>query len=136
MTPWSQFDLDAARQRTEKARNPAKAAVQAEQEREKWAAGEEGKLQDAIIQYCELNGLYVLWSRRDKKTRSRKGHPDLSIWGRDKRSVLIECKAGNNHTDDDQEKCIAELRAAGAAVAVVWNLHDAIAFIRKHLDPL
>lgn len=135
MTPISPDQFQIMQARTSRAINPKAAAAKDDQAREKLAAGKEKELQDAIVQYCELNGLYVLRPRMDKKATIRKGHPDLSIWGRDCRSVLIECKAGYNKPDEDQWKCIGELRAAGAAVLVCWSLQDAIHFIRTHLNP-
>lgn len=133
MTPISEHDLQAMRQRTERARNPAKAKADDAAKAEKYAEGQEKELQDQIQQFAEMKGCYVLRPRMDKKTNFRKGHPDLSIWGADKRSVLIECKAGDNEPDADQIKAINELRVAGAAVTVAYNLKQACDFIIRHL---
>lgn len=133
MMPITESDLQAMRQRTERARNPEKAKANDVAKVEKWARGEESKLQDAIQQFAEMKGCYVLRARMDCKTTFRKGHPDLSIWGPDKRSVLIEAKTEGNEPDADQIKAINELRIAGAAVTVAYNLKQACDFIIHHL---
>lgn len=129
----SEFALQNMQRTLARNRNPAAAAARDAAKAEKWAAGEEKSLQDAIQKDCERRGYFVYRSRMDKKTTGRKGFPDLVVYGPLGKCVHIETKSGTNKPSEEQEKCINELRAAGQWVLVCWNFPDAIEFIKTHL---
>lgn len=132
--PISEFELQTMQRRTEKARHPAAAAAVDTAKREKWAAGEEKELQDAIEGYAQLHGCYVVRPPMHKRSQLPLGFPDLSIYfcGR---CVFVEAKTQGNDLSPDQIKCHKEMRRCGCIIETVFTLQDAIAFVRRHLLP-
>lgn len=120
------------RARTERARNPVKAAQQDAAKAEKFAAGREKELQDQIEQYALVNGCYVLRPPMHKRSQLPKGYPDLTIM-RDARCCCVEAKAEGGKLDEDQAACHMQLNAANIPVIVAWNFESSAAFIRRHL---
>jgi len=132
--PISSLDLANIERKLARARDPKAAAAKDEAAREKWAAGQEKALQEAIEQYAQLHGCYVVRPPMHKRSQFPKGYPDLSIHFAAK-SVFIEAKTKGNTLSDDQRRCHEDMRRCGCMVTAVWNLPDAIEFIRLHLLP-
>lgn len=129
-------DLAAIQHRLQRARNP-KAAAKADAEQatakaEKHAAGQEKSLQDAIQQFAEMKGCYVLRARMDRKSTLNHAHPDLTIWA-GSRCCAVEVKAQGGRLSAEQAQAIHLLFLAGCPVEVCWNLKQACDFIIRHL---
>lgn len=129
MTPISEFELQAMQSKLARNRNPAAADTA---KREKWAAGEEKDFQREIARYCDLNSIYCLAPAFGKKTRLKRGHPDMTLM-RNGLVCCVETKTEGATTTPDQDTCISELKVKGIPVLVACSLEEAIAFIRLHL---
>lgn len=128
----SEFEIRAMQQRTARAIDPVAAQAKDAAKREKWARGQEADFQREIARYCDLHSIYVLAPAFGKKTRLKRGHPDLTLM-RNGRVCCIETKTEGATLTADQEACIAELRLKGVPVDVCWDLVSAIEFIKIHL---
>ena len=95
----------------------------------KYAAGEERKLQDAIAQWLDFEGIYFESDRMDKRTSGKKGRADFRICANG-RWLSVEAKAGNQTLTSEQAEQAARLRRSGGTFAVVRSLKEAIDAVR------
>ncbi len=89
----------------------------------------EKKIQEEICQYLNLYGITYFRQRMDRKTTGTVGWPDFSfvINGQ---ACFMEVKRPGGKPDPDQERVLAALSKAGAHIAVVTSLLEAIEFIQ------
>jgi hypothetical protein len=145
MTPISQFDLDAMKSRTERARNPVKAAAQDAAKAEKFAAGQERELSRQFCADLTRRGIPHIVARTDRKSTVREGWPDVTaMYGiidgqsltdaaHGARVCCVELKVAGGALSEAQRRCHEDLTAAGIPVATCYNLKEAIDFVKEHL---
>jgi len=109
-------------------------------------AAPEAGLQKAILQYCLWRGIFAhhspnegkrtaITGRRMKAEGMRSGYPDLTCVGRGN-VLFLELKAPGGVLSDAQKQCHANMRRAGARLAVVRSVEEAeIAFRDAGLLP-
>lgn len=103
---------------------------------EKYAAGQEKRLQDDIAGWFDTQGIYYIRSRMDRKTTTRRGTPDfivcINIAGLDLGALLaIECKSEGNTLTSEQVREMADIRASKGRVMVAFNLASVIGVVRQ-----
>jgi hypothetical protein len=108
-----------------------KAGMLPEEAEAAFIAKNERQLHDQIANLLRLRRIWFCHSRTDRKTTQAKGVPDflLALNGA---AVAIEVKYGPGKLSDDQERCIAHMRACGWSVHVVRDLEA----VRAILPPL
>lgn len=133
MTPISQFDLQQMQQRTQAAINPKAAAEKLTKAREKHAAGQERELTRLFCAYLTQRGVPHVVSTFGRKGTIASGWPDVTALYAG-RCCCVELKVAGGVVSREQAKCHIELNAAGVPVAIVFNLQDAIAFVKTSLN--
>lgn len=95
-----------------------------EGERAGVADGEEGDLQQDILDEIARRGWWAMWSRMDKPTTFEKGTPDFVIFAQFPNAYLIEAKTRNGKRSLDQDRVAARARRLGWTVHVVRTLQQ------------
>ena len=131
MSSVSPADFSAMQQRTQRARDPQKAAAEDAKRHAKWAAGEESKLSAAFATYLMQRGLPFIVSIPGRRATIAVGHPDYSIFW-DSRAIFVELKVEGGVLSQAQKDRMGVLVAAAMPCFVAWNLKDAIDFVRLH----
>lgn len=94
------------------------------------AIKEERDMHEKFMQWLNLNEIYYLQSRMDKKSTIRKGQPDFCITHQGY-AVHIEFKYGDNIPSEAQITCIGDIMRGGTPVHVCFSVADAIAKTRR-----
>ena len=89
--------------------------------RERWAKGEEKKLQGLIANFLDLRDIYFETDRMDRKTTGACGRPDFRICYRG-RWIAVECKAEGGKLSKAQKETLERIRKAGGVVIVAFGL--------------
>jgi hypothetical protein len=92
---------------------------------EKYAAGEEKKLQKLVVNWLSLHGIYSEWDRTDKRTSGKRGRADIracvaGYW------LSIECKAAGEPLSREQAQEAVRLRNSGGRFVLCYCLMDLI----------
>lgn len=107
---------------------PKEAQAKADQRREK-------ELQRDCEQYLNLKNVFYLIMPYGRKTRVRKGWPDLAIWFEGGQSILVELKACHGQISPDQYYLHAEFHVkTGRVVHIINNFTDFAALIKEGLQ--
>ena len=98
-----------------------KLGMTAEEARERWAAGEEKKLQSLIANFLNLKEIYFETDRMDRKTSGKVGRPDFRICYRG-RWIGVECKAEGGTLSPEQKATLEKIRKNGGVAIVAFGL--------------
>lgn len=109
-----------------------KAALTTEEAAENLDLRLEGETEDQIVDYLHLRGVgFVLRQRRDKRTRTKKGTPDL-VFSWCNRAVAFEVKGPIGKASKEQE----EVRDAMIADGWIWYLVRSVAEAKNFLEDI
>ena len=114
-------EREEAKQRAAEARYIAEVEKTEQQLFNKW-----------LKEQCVAGKLYFVNARSDKPSTIRPGHPDYTIWIKDK-VILIEMKVAGGKLSDEQQQAIWDLERLGHVVWITWNHHQAIAIVEHYL---
>src|SRR4030095_15982746 len=101
----------------------SKAGLLVDEAEEKELARAERELQSEIVQYCNLQGIVVLWHRTDKKSRATVGWPDLTLckdgvpWG-------LEVKTEAGRVRPAQYETMRKMTLNGWQCAIVRSFQE------------
>ena len=92
---------------------------------EKFARGEEIKLQKHCLNWLSLHGIYWEWDRTDRRTSGKRGRADIracvaGYW------LSIECKAAGEPLSREQAQEAVRLRNSGGRFVLCYCLVDLI----------
>lgn len=109
-----------------------KAALTSEEAAEKLDLRLEGEVEDQIVSYLTLRGVrFIVRQRRDKRTRTKKGTPDLMFsWFN--RAVALEVKGPIGKLSPEQEK----VRDAMQCDGWIWYLVRNVEEVKKILEAI
>jgi hypothetical protein len=91
----------------------------------KYAQGEEREFKRLAVNWLKLHGAYVFDQPMSKRTRGRRGTPDLLCCYRSY-FLAIELKTKGETLRPEQGSECAEIRRAMGLVVVAYTLHDVI----------
>ena len=102
-----------------------KAGMTSQECNQKFARGEEIKLQRLCLNWLSLHGYYWEYDRPDKRTSGKKGRADIracirGCW------LSAECKAGGEPLSREQAIEAVRLRNSGGRFVLVYCLADLI----------
>jgi hypothetical protein len=100
------------------------------EQRAELVARSEKLLRDQIESYLRRHDIYYILPRHDRKTTIRVGHPDFSIWHKNK-WLLLELKAAGGTLSHEQKECIGHLARNGCLVHVVKTYSQALDLIQE-----
>ena len=84
----------------------------------------ERNIHEDIISYLRRSSIPYDHSRMDRKSTNTRGHPDFSIYLRN-RVLFLEVKMPSGKLSDVQEERILELSKAGNQVEVIYSYDQA-----------
>ena len=97
----------------------------------RYERGQEKELKRDVLNWLHLQGAWVFTQRMDKRTRGKRGVPDI-IGCVDGRFLAIELKAAGG---GEQEIECNRIRAAGGVVCVAYSLRDVMEGLWKARKP-
>jgi Holliday junction resolvase len=100
----------------------------------RYERGQEKELKRDVLNWLNLQGAWVFTQRMDKRTRGKRGVPDI-IACVDGRFLAVELKAAGNTLEREQEIECNRIRAAGGVVCVAYSLRDVVEKVRKPNSP-
>ena len=105
--------------------------TRAEAERE-FERGQEKELKRDVLNWLHLQGAWVFEQRMDKRTRGKRGVPDLIVCTPPNgRFLAVELKAAGGRLEPEQEGECERIRDAGGVVVVARCLEDVMRAIWK-----
>lgn len=101
-------------------------AMTSREAQEKFARGEEKKLQGLIANYLNLHGIWFTWQRTDKRATSKVGTPDFVCCLPNGMFLAIEAKAKGGTLSREQAQELSKIRASKGMAIVAFSLQDVI----------
>jgi hypothetical protein len=89
--------------------------------------------QKIFSQWLNLNQVYYIQPRPDRKSGIKVGHPDFSIF-RAGKALFIEMKAPGGRLSEEQKRCIGELVDQGFSVELAYSAGEAIIKTREFFE--
>jgi hypothetical protein len=102
-----------------------KAGWTSEECRQKFVRGEEKKLKDLVVNYLNLHGAWIFDQPMSKKTRGRRGVPDI-IGCYQGYFFAVELKASGEPLRPEQGQEAARIRKASGQFILAYCLDDLI----------
>jgi hypothetical protein len=98
---------------------------------DKFTARLEREMHKQFSQWLDLNGLFYIHSRTDKRTTQRKGLPDYFVIG--KETLVVELKTETGRLSSEQQQILDELSQRGVTCMVTSSVVDAIELVKCRL---
>jgi hypothetical protein len=111
-------------------RRLGRAGFTREESTQAFIAGEERKLKKLVTNYLNMRGVWFFEQRMDRRTRGRRGVPDIlaCICGR---FVAIELKVAGSKLSAEQEREGKRIEECGGRFLIVRRLEDVIAELSR-----
>jgi hypothetical protein len=98
--------------------------------------GQERELKRDVLNWLNLQGAWVFTQRMDKKTRGKRGVPDLIVCTPPNgRFLAVELKATGGRLEAEQEGECQRILAAGGIAIVAYSLRDVMEGFWKARKP-
>jgi VRR-NUC domain len=102
----------------------------------RYERGQEKDLKRDVLNWLNLQGAWVFTQRMDKKTRGKRGVPDLIVCTPPNgRFLAVELKATDGRLEAEQEGECRRILAAGGIVIVAYSLRDVMEGFWKARKP-
>ena len=104
----------------------------AAESRQRYERGQERELKRDVLNWLNLQGAWVFEQRMDKRTRGKRGVPDLIVCTPPNgRFLAIELKTHAARLEPAQATELERIRGAGGVAVVARCLEDVMAGIQK-----
>jgi hypothetical protein len=103
--------------------------------RDRYERGEEKKLKADVINWLNLQNVWIFTQPVNKKTRGKRGVPDIIGCYRG-RFVAIELKATGGRLEPAQALECERIRAAEGIVIIAYSLRDVMEGLSRARSPL